>query len=466
MPTTTDIAVSDLSLDLANYRTVHQRSELAAVKSMESISPDYLWGLMHSILDDGYSRTENIIVLETENKGKKTLVVKEGNRRVGILKIILGHLKYTLTDLPEDIQSKITVLTPHCRKDNAKVSCQVYKASEAEAADKVVARIHGKAEKAGRDKWKAVATARHNRDQNKKPEPALDLLEKYLKHGLNVSDSQREVWAGDYPVTVLAEALERVSTRLGFETKAELVKAYPAKLSSRKKLEAMLFDIGTNELTFTKLRDSTKDFGVVYGFPTPAAPPASPTSGKAQPGGTAGLPPAAPPQQAPTTKPSAKSPTTPPLNEPKSVIAELKNWKIVGKGREKVQTLRNEIILLNIVKTPLAFCFVLRSLFEISAKVYCDDHAAAGLSSKKSDGNDKYLADVLRDITKHMTKNNTDRETKKKLHGAIADLGSHDGFLSVTSMNHLVHHKKFSVATADICEKFHNIFCLLQAMNA
>jgi len=41
---------------------------------------------MESLLDDGYSPTENIIVLDNTDH----LVVKEGNRRIAALKLILG----------------------------------------------------------------------------------------------------------------------------------------------------------------------------------------------------------------------------------------------------------------------------------------------------------------------------------------------------------------------------------------
>jgi hypothetical protein len=52
------------------------------------------------------------------------------------------------------------------------------------------------------------------------------------------------------------------------------------------------------------------------------------------------------------------------------------------------------------------------------------------------------------------------------LHGAMAELGRSEGFLSVTSMNQLVHHPRFSVAPSDIAVLFGNIFPLLEAMNS
>lgn len=117
----------------------------------------------------------------------------------------------------------------------------------------------------------------------------------------------------------------------------------------------------------------------------------------------------------------------------------------------------------------MAFCFLLRSMFELSAKAYCDDHVASGgPSATKADGEERRLVDILRDIVKHMVALPTGKEDKakqKQLHGALTELASPDSILSVTSMNNLVHNPKFSIRTSDISGMFGNIFPLLEAMN-
>ena len=82
MLTTRHCDVADLRLDLRNFRTVPQKSELAAVRAVVSANPDWFWALTESLLDDGYLPTENILVLENGTPGSG-LVVKEGNRRIG-----------------------------------------------------------------------------------------------------------------------------------------------------------------------------------------------------------------------------------------------------------------------------------------------------------------------------------------------------------------------------------------------
>ena len=145
----------------------------------------------------------------------------------------------------------------------------------------------------------------------------------------------------------------------------------------------------------------------------------------------------------------------------------LKGFKIRGSGRDKIKTLLDEIKGLKHEDHPHAFCFLLRSLFELSAKAYCTDHRnAGGPKLQKKDGKDKTLAEVLMEITAHMTASGKDIQKVKTLHGAKTELTKKDGILSVTSLNQLIHNPSFSVSPSDISLLFGNIFPLLKEMNS
>lgn len=132
-------------------------------------------------------------------------------------------------------------------------------------------------------------------------------------------------------------------------------------------------------------------------------------------------------------------------------------------------SLRDEARHLDLDTNPIAFCFLLRSMFEISAKAYCDDHkAAGGPSATKADGTDRRLVDVLKDIYQHMVSlpsGKPDPLIQRQLYGALTELANPESILSVTSMNQLVHNLKFSIRALDISTMFGNIFPLLEAMN-
>ena len=118
----------------------------------------------------------------------------------------------------------------------------------------------------------------------------------------------------------------------------------------------------------------------------------------------------------------------------------------------------------------MAFCFVLRSMFEISSKAYCEDHKGAGGPSATNSKGERKLVDILRDITDHLTNSKTDPNKKdpamqKVLHGALTELANPNGILSVTSMNNLVHNPTFSITAPSISVLFGNVFPLLEEMN-
>lgn len=450
MPKSKHESVESLHLDLNNFRTVHQSDEEHAINALIGIDPDRFWALMESLLDDGYSPTENIIVLDNGTQ----LVVKEGNRRIGALKLILGL--HQNIEVPEHIQQRIQDLTPQWLKSNRQVPCAVYGQSESPLVDKLVSRTHAKGEKAGRADWTAVARARYGRDQNNMSEIGLDLLEKYLAAGKNRTTQQAERWAGEYPLTVLDEAIQKIAPPLNFKMASELVAQYPSK--NKKLVDRVLYDIGISQLGFKELRAVSPFWGLIYGLqPKEASATAASQTGTTKSGNKAALTGAAPKK----TPASAYA-----SNDPRSVRRMLRDVKVRGTGRDKIVTLVDEIKGLKLEDYPHAFCFVLRSIFELSAKAYCADHKKlGGPSQKKKNGSDKNLADVLRDITEHLTVKGADKDKVKLLHGAMTELGKKEGILSVTSLNQLVHNPSFSIAPSDISLLFSNVFPLLQEMN-
>ena len=272
MPNNKYLKVKDINLDLKNYRTIPQKTEADAVNAMIAIKPDRFYAVVESILDDGYLPTENLIILDDNG-----YTVKEGNRRTAALKLIHGLHSIDDFAIPESLKNRINSLDANWKKENEDVPCSVFKLSEKDKVDKIVNLTHAKGEKASRDPWTSVAKARQNRDEKKAAEPTLDLLEKYIQNGKNLTNQQKERWSGDYPLTVLDEALRSIISRLGYKTISDLVKAYP-KLKLRNDLEDMLRDIGLQVFGFTEIRSKTSDFASAYNIPVPQST-ASPNQG-------------------------------------------------------------------------------------------------------------------------------------------------------------------------------------------
>jgi hypothetical protein len=473
MPKTKQILVGDLSLDLKNFRTVEQPNETEAVKAMISISPDYFWALADSLVDDGYLPTENIIAIKGSTPN--SVIVKEGNRRIAVLKIAYGLIPTTQLNLPAPLSAKISQLSASWKSSNKTVPCSIFEPNEDDMVDKIISLAHGKGEKAGRDPWTSVARARHNRDVNGVTELGLDLLEKYLQHGRNLTGQQKERFAGDYPISVLDAAIAKVYGRIGVANSAALVNVYPTNTLHFQAIEDLILAIGLKQVGFDKIRSTSVDFAVALGFPPipqpspqpnpPSPNPPGPTTSPPNPNPPAPNPPAPSP---PNPNPPAPSPPVPPpaqpTTTPRSVLNKLSLFRPTGNDREKVVDLRNEIQKLNIANTPLAFCFLLRSLFDISAKVYCGQHNIATTYTNRNGGVfDRKLVDLLADATADLTASNPG--LTRQLHGALTELQNNHSILSVTSMNQLIHNPHFSVAVSDVCRLFHNIYPLLEALN-
>lgn len=485
-----EIEIKKLNLDLKNFRTTPQKNEEDAINAMISIKPERFYAIIDSIIEDGYLPTENILVLNDN----RLLIVREGNRRIAAMKLIHGIYDVDKFPLPTSIKDKISKLDATWKTANKEVPCSIYELNEADKVERIVALSHAKGEKASRDPWSSVARARYDRDTKGTSAPALDILEKYLEGGKNLTGQQKDRWAGEFPLTVLDEAIRKIFNRLGAISTADLSAKYPT-IKYLTEFEEIIRDIGLEQLETREIRntDGGNDFALAYNIspmalpaPTPSptkthnqSTPTNPTSagstGKGNSSSSPGsiTPPAANTNTGgnagtPATPSSASTPQPPKsyaTNDPKNVTAILKKFTPKGNNRQKVVSLRDELRKLKISENPIAFCLLLRSIFEISAKVYANEN---GISLRKSNGNkeiDKTLLELLREVTTKLTTNSSNHAMNKVLHGAITEMSQPDRILSVTSMNQLVHNLSFSVSPSDICILFGNIYPLLEAMN-
>lgn len=276
---------------------------------------------------------------------------------------------------------------------------------------------------------------------------------------------QKARWSGSFPLSVLSEAMKRLAPRLGFPSAPALAGHYPS-VKHRDVLESIVHDIGLEQLGFDRIRKKEADFAEIYGMPPAKATTGGNANGKSGSAKKNANQPLSAAAAAASRRKQGAAQRALATGDPRAVKRLLQGFVPVGRKRDKLVALKDEIVTLDLTRTPFAFCFVIRSMFELSAKAYCADHAASGgPTTTKVNGDDRRLVDVLRDITTHLTKNNADKAKVKLLHGAIAELGKGEGMLSVTSMNQLVHNPHFSVAPADVAVVVANIFPLLEEMS-
>lgn len=471
MPKFQYINIKNLSLDLNNPRTVPQKGEIESIKLMISISRDRFFAVMDSILTEGYLPTENLLVVhDPENKNK--YIVREGNRRAAILKIICGIYDVADFETPPNLVSKIKSLNKSWVKSNQDIQCAVYNDNESEMLNRTISLTHAKGEKAGRDSWNSVAKSRYNRDIKGAKENSLDLLEKYLLKGRNITSDQKERWSGDYPITVLDAAIPFFTIRIGYDKIEDLCVDYP-KIKYHLQLDNLLRDIGLEIVGFNTIRDKTNDFLLKYNFPKPANEVQKHGGNNSSRDNTASDTENSGPRNADNAsnagagsvssgKGKKANGSAPSLGTAKQVKALLKGMMINGNQRSKVAALRDEILQLKIDKTPIAFCFILRSMFEISADIFCSENKIQTFKITKNGKKDFTLKEKLEEVKNFIIAGGVN---SKAMHGAMTELAKRDGILSVMSLNQIVHNVNFSLAPADICRVFSNIYPLLEAMN-
>lgn len=459
MPKPAEVAVADLKLDLNNYRTRPQKNEKDAIKAMITIKSERFWAILESILDVGYLNTENIIV-QKDSSGNH--IVKEGNRRIAAMKLALGIYKADVFEVPRQYVTRIKDLSEEWKKENSKIVALIFSSSENKAVENIVSLTHGKGDKASRDPWTSVAKARHSRDANKGEEPALDVLEKYLNQARDITPLTKELWAGDYPITVLHELMRKLTPVIGLEKISEFAKKYPAK-PIPKKFDELIKEIGERLKGFEDIR-TDDDFNLILNrldLPVPEkAEPENPHNSSSSTG-----------QQRSTSalkKASPKKAIAVSNNDPKFITQTLKKFIVRGDNREKVVALRDEALRLKTIeKYPYSFCFLLRSMFEISGKAYCTESKIPTYSIVKNKKMDKKLIDILKEARKHLITNaEVPKAEEQMLHGAIVELSKPEGLLSVTSLNQLVHNPKFSTSGRDIASIFSQVYPLLEKLNS
>lgn len=468
--------VEDLQLDPNNFRTTPQKNESDAFNAIINIKPAYVWGLMHSILDDGYLPTENIIVIQDGDKS----IVKEGNRRIGCIKVLLGHLKVK-TPLPDDIKAKLDMLTEEELNALRVLPCNVYSANDVDIVDRIIARTHGKSENAGRDKWEAMATARHNKAHGGK-EPSFELVEKFLKQATHLSHDEKEVWGGTYPVTVLEELLKKriVVNWFGASTAQELADLYPDSVKQKGALDEILTGIGEEEIRFKTIRDAASynkllsRYSITEVELEKPAGKASVSQGDAESTASDAAEETVAGKETATTttkkaKPAERAKAT---DDPANVKRYLRNLKVRGEGLDKVEAIRREMLVAAPDSAALAFCYLLRSMLEIGAKNFIDTNPELGLSYIK-DGREKSLMEVLKNIIDKVAPKVTNADTstpdeknaKKLMHnrmkGAKIAITSETSYLSIDAMNSLVHHGRFDIPVKDLCKEFFNLTPLI-----
>ncbi len=473
MSTNQLIPVSKLHLDLHNYRTMPQNSEIEAIHAMILTNSNFE-SILISLMDYGYMNVENIVVFKKGNK----LIVKEGNQRIACLKLIWGiHDIKQFKKIPSAVVKRVVDFRktdPEWFINNKDVPCLIYDKAEEAICLKTVSLIHGYNENAKRTKWDAIARSRHDRDENGNEHPALDLLEAYLSTCKEISEDVKVYWSAKYPLTVLSEGLNTISKRLEV-TIDDLLSDYPSGFYSSM-LDELINGIGNSQIETRNLRvpETINKILLKHGLlqiedisTSFEQQDSTSGSGSSQKSGNVSQSDSrkesASKQDTTKTKTtnnskSSKNPAYP-SNDKRSVKARIRQFKPQGSNREKIALIVTEMYKLNIDNNPLAFMLLYRTLLDLSCRIYCKE---ANVEIKPKD---KYGVIIQKTIAYLKENHEYYKDNKTKLVPVENRLTSNELF-SIEHLHQLIH-SPFSTANGnDVCILFNDTFELITAINS
>lgn len=468
------VSVSSLNLDLENFRSQPQKSEIDSINNLILASPEWFWGLINSFLEFGYDSLEGIGVLRTESK---KLIVLEGNRRIAALKIVLGLVNRKKISIPPSIIDKISVASDDLLLALRKVPCYIYDLNERADLERIINRTHSPEDKAGRLSWESISKARRSRSQGN-PEPELDLLEHIFRIGNNHSESMASKWNSKYPYTVYTETISQTAKTLGISI-YDLRDRYPNDIPEDivKLIDKLIPEIGNGEIQFADIRTGRKinpQFYLDYGFyklpetPTPLTSEER-TSSEEEP--TIGNPPSAEVDtpsfgtSEPDPTPNPPRVSSPPFGSPRHIDSLLKDLKPKGIEFAKIRSLIDELKSNHTDKTPNAFVVITRCIIELACTLYCEQNS---ISLVKQNGSEKKLVDIIKDVHAHLLKNvpngKTEASWKRDMDQPLTELTNPIYPLSTNMMNVIVHRRNANANMKPIRTSFANIHLFLKAI--
>ncbi len=185
-----NLKISSLLLDHHNPRIPQAESQREAIQSILDEQQEKLANLADSIVEEGLSPADNVLVMRSPDDDKKFIVL-EGNRRIAAVKIM--HNINVLSDLriSPALRKRFEKAAREFKAENVEpISC--FELSREEANPWIQRRHTGEDGGCGIVRWDGQAAARFRGD-----DPALQALKFVLDHG-NLTEEQTALLSGRF----------------------------------------------------------------------------------------------------------------------------------------------------------------------------------------------------------------------------------------------------------------------------
>lgn len=388
------LEIDDLLLDTGNPRIGSAASQREALQKVLDDQGEKLYELASSIVDEGMSPIDRLLVLKDSTGSVERFVALEGNRRVAALKILANPTILSGMTVKPATQKRLDKLArTFDRKSVEPIDCYEVDTRE-DATTWLHLRHTGENEGRGVVGWSGVAASRFRGTH-----PALQALEFVRQYG-GLTEQEKDGLGDRFPITTLDRLLSarHVRERIGVTVKdGKLLTALPAE-EVMKPLRKIVLDLAEKKINVSGLknkdqqaeyldtfgRESQSDLRKSNGTRSIDGIPA--TEFKSQRGGTKSK------RRRGSSDPAERKTVV-----PKGVRLNVQD----NKCAEIFKELRN----LKIDHYPHSVAVLLRVFLELSIDSYMDRHGIPKTFKHPKDNRtlDRSLRDKLKGVITHLT---------------------------------------------------------------
>lgn len=433
------LKIDQLDLDTANPRISKASSQHEAMQRLIDDQDLKLANLAESIVDQNLNPMDRLLVMKSVDNPRKFTVL-EGNRRTLALKILKNPAVLTGLDVRPALQKRLEKLAHSFDVKNVEPLDCFELTNRAEASTWIQQRHIGEDEGRGIVSWSGVASSRfRGRD------PALQALD-FVRHHAQLSDDQKLLLEGRFPITTLDRLLSTPSVRakLGLDIKDDkLVTSLPP-AEAIKPLSRIILDLAEKKINVTKLKLKTQQLEYVDALKSADRPDLTKSTGVKREVETFSD------QDFISTKSkkpkSRYTPSTTRLTAiPKGCRLNITNPKIAELYRE-LKSLRLD-------KYPHSIAVLLRVFLETSVDHYLTAASVSLVFSSKGHVMDKSLKNKVGETIAHMVANGA---SKKDYDGVARGINDSNHPLYIGLLHGYVHNRFISPSERDLVVAWDN----------
>ena len=384
-----NLSLDQLLFDSNNPRIGSATNQRDALQKILDDQEEKLFVLADSIVSDGLSPIDRLLVLRDKNNGDKFIVL-EGNRRLAALKVLVNPHVLASLEVKASLQKRFEEVTKRFnRKDVEPVACFEVP-NRNEGNQWIYLRHTGENQGRGVVGWSGIAASRFRGG-----DAALQALDFVTKYG-NLSDDQKLHMDNTFPITTLDRLLSTREIRdlIGVEVVDRKLRTGLPADELMKPLRRMVLDLAGKKVNVSQLKNKADQIAYVQGFDIASKADVSKKGAPRAVEDIHGTEFRAKRSQQPTTR------RAPDPSQRKTIVPSRARLNILD---NKVAAIFKELRGLKIEDFPNAAAVLLRVFLELSVDCFLDTHSIPQtIRTQQNKTVDKKLKQKVADVVDYL----------------------------------------------------------------